>query len=42
MNQTDKMEMQVEESQDGGAIVALPEGEDNPQAKTGEIGRAHV
>ena len=32
MNPTDKMEMQVEESQDGGAIVALPEGEDNPQA----------
>ena len=35
MNPTDKMEMQVEESQDGGAIVALPDGEDNPQAKTG-------
>lgn len=33
MNPTDKMEMQVEESQDGGAIVALPEGEDNPQAE---------
>lgn len=31
MNSTDKMEMQVEESQDGGAIVALPDGENNPQ-----------
>jgi hypothetical protein len=33
MNPTDKMEMQVEESQDGSAIVALPEGEENPQAQ---------
>lgn len=33
MNPTDKMEMQVEELQDGGATVALPEGEDNPQAE---------
>lgn len=33
MNPTDKMEMQVEEAQDGGAIVALPEGEENPQAQ---------
>ena len=33
MNPTDKMEMQVEELDDGGATVALPEGEDNPQAK---------
>lgn len=33
MNPTDKMEMQVEESQDGGAVVALPEGEVNPQAE---------
>ena len=32
MNPTDKMEMQVEESQDGGAIVALPDGEISPQA----------
>lgn len=32
MNPTDKAEMQVEESQDGGAVVALPEGEHNPQA----------
>jgi len=31
MNPTEKMEMQVEESQDGSAIVALPEGEENPQ-----------
>lgn len=31
MNSTEKMEMQVEELQDGGATVALPEGEDNPQ-----------
>jgi len=31
MNPTDKAEMQVEESQDGGAIVALPEGEISPQ-----------
>ena len=33
MNPTDKMEMQVEESQDGGAIVALPAGEISPQAE---------
>ncbi len=33
MNSTDKMEMQVEELQDGGASVALPEGEDNPQVE---------
>ena len=33
MNSTDKLEMQVEELQDGGASVALPEGEDNPQAE---------
>jgi len=33
MNTTDKMEMQVEESKDGGAIVALPEGEENPQVQ---------
>ena len=33
MNPTDKMEMQVEELQDGGATVALPDGEDNPQAE---------
>jgi len=31
MNPTDKAEMQVEESQDGGAIVALPDGEISPQ-----------
>ena len=33
MNPTDKMETQlaVEELQDGGAAVLLPEGEDNPQ-----------
>ena len=33
MNPTDKMEAQlaVEELQDGGAAVLLPEGEDNPQ-----------
>lgn len=36
MNPTDKMEMQVEELEDGGATVALPEGEDNPQAKTAQ------
>jgi hypothetical protein len=33
MNPTDKLEMQVEEMQDGGATVALPEGENNPQAE---------
>lgn len=33
MNPTDKLEMQVEELQDGGATVALPEGEENPQAQ---------
>lgn len=33
MNPTDKMEMQVEESKDGGAIVALPDGEISPQAE---------
>ena len=33
MNPTDKMEMQVEETQDGGASVALPDGEHNPQAE---------
>lgn len=33
MNPTEKMEMQVEESQDGGAIVALPNGEISPQAE---------
>ena len=33
MNPTEKMEMQVEESQDGGAIVALPAGEISPQAE---------
>ena len=33
MNPTDKAEMQVEESQDGGAVVALPDGEHNPQAE---------
>jgi hypothetical protein len=31
MNSTEKMEMQVEELQDGGASVELPEGVDNPQ-----------
>jgi len=31
MNSTNKAEMQIEESQDGGAIVALPEGEISPQ-----------
>jgi hypothetical protein len=31
MNSTEKMEMQVEELQDGGASVELPEGIDNPQ-----------
>jgi hypothetical protein len=31
MNSTEKADMQVEESQDGGAIVALPEGEISPQ-----------
>ena len=31
MNPTDKAEMQVEESQDGGAIVELPDGEISPQ-----------
>ncbi len=34
MNSTEKMEMQVEESQDGGALVQLPEGEENPQIET--------
>ena len=33
MNPTDKMEMQVEESQDGSALVALPDGELSPQAE---------
>jgi hypothetical protein len=37
MNPTDKMEMQVEESQDGGAIVALPEGEENPQVQVAAV-----
>jgi hypothetical protein len=37
MNTTDKMEMQVEESKDGGAIVALPEGEENPQAQVAAV-----
>jgi hypothetical protein len=37
MNQTDKLEMQVEELQDGGASVALPEGEDNPQTEDKEL-----
>ena len=31
MNSTDKMEMQVEELQDGGVAVELPEGEPSPQ-----------
>ena len=37
MNPTDKMEAQlaVEELQDGGAAVLLPEGEDNPQLENG-------
>jgi hypothetical protein len=37
MNPTDKLEMQVEEMQDGGATVALPEGESNPQAENEEL-----
>jgi hypothetical protein len=37
MNPTDKLEMQVEELQDGGASVALPEGEDNPQTEEKEL-----
>jgi len=37
MNPTDKLEMQVEELQDGGASVALPEGEDNPQTEEQEL-----
>lgn len=37
MNPTDKMEMQVEESQDGGAIVALPDGEVSPQAENTDL-----
>jgi hypothetical protein len=37
MNTTDKMEMQVEESKDGGAIVALPEGEENPQVQVAAV-----
>ena len=41
MNPTDKMEMQVEESQDGGAIVALPDGEDNPQAQQASADEDH-
>ena len=36
MNPTEKMEMQVEESQDGGAIVALPAGELSPQAENND------
>jgi len=31
MNQTQKMEMQIDEEQDGSAVVTLPEGEQSPQ-----------
>ena len=31
MNSTQKAEMQVDELDDGGAAVLLPEGENNPQ-----------
>lgn len=34
MNSTEKMEMQVEESQDGSALVQLPENEKSPQVET--------
>jgi hypothetical protein len=33
MNSTEKMEMQVEESQDGSALVQLPENEKSPQVE---------
>ena len=36
MNSTEKMEMQVEELQDGGAAVVLPDGEINPQTTDNE------
>lgn len=36
MNSTEKAELQVEEVKDGSAIVALPEGEENPQAVKAE------
>ena len=53
MTPTDKMEMQIDEAQDGSAVVSLPPDEENPQAapieqgaqnerNVAEIGRAHV
>jgi hypothetical protein len=40
MNPTEKMEMQVEELQDGGATVVLPENEVSPQADDVEVNQS--
>ena len=41
MNSTEKAEMQVDELDDGGAAVMLPEGEHNPQDQSAESAQDH-
>jgi hypothetical protein len=41
MNSTEKAEMQVDELDDGGAAVMLPEGEENPQDRSAESAQDH-